>query len=320
MWNVLLPSEIDPAGPKSLSDIAQCKSMSEYDNQKAALETIDEFDALIVRVAEVDSTVIDRADRLKVIAKHGSGLDNIDIQAASNRDIIVCNTPGANSRSVGEHTIALLFGVCRQLCQADRDVRAGNWNRSAFTGNELRGKTLGLLGFGDIAQETAKIANALNMEVIAYDPYVSMSSTDVEKVDKVSTLFELANVASIHVPLTESTRNMISIKELKSLGENGIFLNTSRGGIVEKGSLHRALENNDIAGAGIDTFRTEPPGKNHPLYEHENVLLTPHIGGVTDEALVRMSEQSAENVRKVHEGNLPSTTVNREALSTEVVR
>ena len=319
MWNVLLPSEIDPAGPESLSDIAQCTRMSEYENQEAALEKIDEFDAIIVRVAELGATVIDRADRLKVIAKHGSGLDNIDIQSASERDIIVCNTPGANARSVSEHTIALLFGVCRQLCQADRHVRAGNWNRSAFTGNELQGKTLGLLGFGDIAQETAKLATALSMEVIVYDPYVSISSTDVEQVDTVSTLFELADVASIHVPLTESTRNMISIKELQSLGESGIFLNTSRGGIVKKGALHRALDNNDIAGAGIDTFRTEPPGENHPLYEHETVLLTPHIGGVTDEALVRMSEQAAKNVRTVYEGNLPPTTVNRDALSTEVV-
>src|SRR6056297_1248633 len=172
-WQILLPTQIDPSGPSSIADFAECTGMDEYDSVDDALDDIAEYDAVVVRVAELDREVIERAANLKVIAKHGSGLDNVDIDAASERGIVVCNTPGVNSRSVAEHAIALLFGVRRNLAAADRHVRDGGWERSEFVGHELRDDTLGLMGFGAIARETATIAQGVGQEVVVYDPFIS---------------------------------------------------------------------------------------------------------------------------------------------------
>src|SRR6056297_3195913 len=172
-WQILLPPQIDPAGPETISDFADCTGMDDYESSEAALDDIARYDAAIVRVADLDREVIERAENLKVIAKHGSGLDNVDIAAASERGIVVCNTPGVNARSVAEHAIALQFGVRRNLAAADRHVRDGGWERSEFVGHELRDDTLGLMGFGAIARETATIAQGVGQEVVVYDPFIS---------------------------------------------------------------------------------------------------------------------------------------------------
>jgi D-3-phosphoglycerate dehydrogenase len=315
-WNVLLPNEIDESGPESIADFATCTGMDEYDSTEAALDEIDQYDAVIVRVAPLDADVIARADRLKVIAKHGAGLDNVDIEAASDRGIVVCNTPGANARSVAEHAIALLFAVRRSLRTADRHVRSGGWERGAFTGHELTGDTLGLFGFGAIARETADLADGMGQTVLAYDPYAADDDVPsrVRRVDTLSELFATSDAVSIHAPLTPETRGAVSTQELAALGERGILVNTSRGSIVDEAALVEALEAGAVAGAGLDTFETEPPGENHPLYDRDDVLLTPHVGGVTDEALARMSQRAAANVRAVYDGELPASTVNRAEL------
>jgi len=320
-WNILLPREIDPAGPESIAEFATCTGMDEYDSLDAALADIGRYDAVIVRVAELDAEVIAKADRLKVIAKHGSGLDNVDIDAASNRDIVVCNTPGVNSRSVAEHAIALLFGVHRNLHTADGHVRDGGWDRAAFGGRELRGDTLGLMGFGAIAKETAAIAQGIGQDVVVYDPYYPAEDvpSGIEMVDDLTALFARADAVSIHVPLTEDTRHAVSTDQLTALGENGVLINTARGGIVDETALVDALDAGVIAGAGLDNFEAEPPGAGHPLYDYERVLLTPHIGGVTDEALERMSRAAAANVRTVYEGGLPESTVNADRLGHETL-
>lgn len=316
-WNVLLPTEIDPSGPDSIADFATCTGMDEYDDSEAALRDIDGYDAVIVRVASLDADVIGRADRLKVIAKHGAGLDNVDIQAASDRGIVVCNTPGANARSVAEHAVALLFAVRRNLRCADEHVRSGGWDRSAFAGRELTGDTLGLFGFGAIARETAALAHGMGQTVLAYDPYVVDDGVPsrVERVERRSELFARSDAVSIHAPLTPETRATVSTEELAALGERGVLINTSRGAIVDETALIEALKTDIVGGAALDTFETEPPGADHPLYDLDEVLLTPHVGGVTDEAVARMSQQAAANVRTVYEGELPASTVNRAELT-----
>ncbi|MEF8815021.1 MAG: hydroxyacid dehydrogenase [Halovenus sp.] len=316
-WDVLLPNEIDPSGPESIADFAACTGIDEYDSPEAALDDIDRYDAIVVRVTSLDADVIDRADRLKVIAKHGTGLDNVDIGAASNRGIVVCNTPGANARSVAEHAVALLFAVRRNLRTADGHVRSGGWDRGAFTGHELTGDTLGLFGFGAIARETADLVHGMGQTVLVYDPYVADDDVParVRRVGKLSELFARSDAVSIHVPLTPETRDAVSTEELAALGERGILLNTARGGIVDEEALIEALETGTVEGAGLDTFETEPPGEDHPLYDRNEVLLTPHVGGVTDEALARMSQRAAANVRTVYEGELPASTVNRAELT-----
>jgi D-3-phosphoglycerate dehydrogenase len=316
-WNVLLPNEIDRSGPESIADFATCTGMDEYDSSEAALGEIDRYDAVIVRVASLDADVIARADHLKVIAKHGAGLDNVDTEAASSRGIVVCNTPGANARSVAEHAVALLFAVRRNLRTADRHVRSGGWDRDAFAGNELTGDTLGLFGFGAIARETADLADGMGQRVLVYDPYVADDDipSRVGRVRNLSELFADSDAVSIHAPLTPETRGAVSTEELAALGERGLLINTSRGAIIDEEALVKALETGTVAGAGLDTFETEPPGDDHPLYDRDEVFLTPHVGGVTDEALARMSQRAAANVRTVYEGELPASTVNRTELT-----
>jgi len=316
-WNVLLPREIDPSGPESIADFADCTGMDEYDSVEAALDDIGRYDAVIVRVAPIDADVIARADRLQVVAKHGAGLDNVDIEAASQRDVVVCNTPGANAQSVAEHTIALLFGLRRQLHTADRHVRSGEWERAAFAGRELTTDTLGLYGFGNIAQKTAALATGMGMRVVAYDPRKPSEyfPEEVQRAERFEGLFERADAVSVHVPLTDHTHHSISAAELSALGEHGVVVNSARGAVIDEDALVEALEAGTVGGAALDTFESEPPGEDHPLYERDDVLLTPHIGGVTVQALARMSRQAAANVRTVYEGDLPDSTRNRAALT-----
>jgi D-3-phosphoglycerate dehydrogenase len=318
-WQVLLPPEIDPAGPESIADLATCTGMDEYESVDAALDDIDRYDAVIVRVAPLDRDVIERADNLKVIAKHGSGLDNVAIDAASERNIVVCNTPGVNARSVAEHAIALLFGFRRNLHTADRHVRNGGWDRNDYRGRELDNDTLGLMGFGSIAKATARMAEGIGLDIITYDPHHDMSIRDgVVRVQNLTELFERSDAVSLHVPLVDETRGAVATEQLEALGETGVLINTARGGIIDEPALVAALDSGTIGGAGLDTFDDEPLSKDHPLCDHERVLLTPHIGGVTVEALTRMSEGAAENVRTVYEGGIPESTVNREAIAGSI--
>jgi D-3-phosphoglycerate dehydrogenase len=316
-WNVLLPKEIHPSGPESITDFADCTGIDEYGGYESALADIDRYDAVIVRVACLDGDVIDRADRLNVIAKHGAGLDNVDIEAASSRGIVVCNTPGANARSVAEHTVALLFAVRRNLRAADRHVRSGRWDRGELTGHELDDDTLGLFGFGAIAREVVDLVQGMGQTLLTHDPYVPEHDVPsrVERVDDRSELFSRSDAVSIHAPLTAETRHAVSTEELAALGEHGVLVNTSRGAIVDEAALVEALRTDSVNGAGLDTFETEPPGEDHPLYDRDDVLLTPHVGGSTGEALLRMSQQAAANVRTVYEGGLPTSTVNRAGLT-----
>lgn len=318
-WEVLLTEHVDPSGPESLSEFARCTGADEYGSVSDALADIGRYDAVVVRVAALDADVIGRADRLKVIAKHGAGLDNVDVEAASERGIVVCNTPGANARSVAEHAVALLFGVRRRLRSADRHVRNGEWDRSAFVGHELTSDTLGLFGFGAIAREVVDIAQGIGQTVLAYDPYVADDDVParVERVDDLGHLFERSDAVSIHAPLTPETRGAVSTDELRALGARGALVNTSRGAVVDEDALVAALDAGRLGGAGLDTFETEPPGQDNPLYGRDDVLLTPHVGGVTEQALERMSQRAAANVRTVYEGDIPESTVNRAALDRE---
>lgn len=318
-WQILCPPEIDPAGPESISDFATTTGMDAYDSTDDALADIGSYDAVIVRVAELDREVIEQADHLKVIAKHGTGLDNVDIEAASEHGIVVCNTPGVNARSVAEHTIALLFGVERNLHTADRHVRSGGWDRGAYTGAELQGLTLGLMGYGSIARETAAIARGIGLDIITYDPHRDPDAVPdgVDRVTAFLELFERADAVSLHVPLTDETQGAVSTAQLEALGEHGVLINTARGGIVDETALVEALETDTIRGAGLDNLEHEPPREDHPLFDQDNVLLTPHIGGVTRDALERMSRGAADNIRTVYEGGMPESTVNRETLEEE---
>lgn len=317
-WQVLLPEKMDETGPESLTDIAECTWLSEYDDHDALLDDIGKYDAMIVRAAslQVTESLLERAENLKVIAKHGVGVDNIDIEAASARSVVVCNTPGANAQAVAEHTLGLVIAIRKRILTADDDLRNGVWQRDKYATPELRESTLGVFGCGDIGTNTTQFAAAMGMECLAYDPYLSEDDVPVhvEKVESKEALFERSDVICIHAPLTPETRGAISTAELRQLGSSGIIVNTSRGGVVDEDALVAALRDGDLGGAGVDVFEEEPPSTDYPLFEQENVVVTPHVAGTTTTSARKKSLRAAENVRTVYNGDIPDGTLNLRGL------
>lgn len=315
-WEVLLPAEIDPSGPESIADFATFVSQDDYPDRDALLADVTRFHAIIVRVASIDAELLERADTLRVVSKHGVGLDNVDIEAASDHGVVVCNTPGANTRAVAEHAITLLLAVRKGVTRADRDVRSGEWVRSRYVAPEVGDTTFGLFGVGDIGSLVAEFARGLGMETVGYDPYVPAADfpNGVEKIEGKSTFFDRADHVTVHTPLTPETEGAVGADELAALGPDGIVVNTARGGIVDEAALLAALQNETIAGAGLDVRTEEPPGPDDPLLGRDDVVLTPHVAGASADALREMSLRAAANVRTVHDGSLPETTVNADEL------
>lgn len=322
-WNVLLPDKIDEAGPNSIEEFADFTSVTEYGETEDDLAPhMEKFDAIILRTAEISEKVIRAADNLKVISKHGAGLDNVDISAASDRNIVVCNTPGKNSRAVAEHTITLMMATRRNILSADQGVRNGKWNETRsdwdqFRRSEISDDVLGLFAFGNIAGIVADIATALGMECLTYDPYITDEELgrEIDRVETKEELFEKSDIVSIHCPLTNETRHSVGLSEFRSLGSDGAIINTARGGVIDEDSLLTALQKDIISGAGLDVLEKEPPSQNHPLLQSNKTILTPHYGGISVEATYEMSLGAAENVRVVHEGGVPESAVNVESLN-----
>lgn len=245
----------------------------------------------------IDAASLQKAKSLKAIGRAGVGVDNIDIPAATERGIVVMNTPGGNTISAAEHSIALLMSLARNIPQGDASTKAGAWERKALTGTELNGKTLGLIGLGRIGQEVGRRALGLQMEVIGYDPYVSQDQLQVKDIT-VTPLEEViaqADVISLHLPRTKETVDIIAKDELKRMKSSALLVNCARGGLVNEADLAAALESGEIAGAAIDVFSAEPPTDN-PLLTAPNCVLTPHLGASTREAGINVAVQVAEQV------------------------
>jgi D-3-phosphoglycerate dehydrogenase len=235
---------------------------------------------LIVGVDPVTEPVL-AAGPLRVVVKYGSGLDNVDLEAAGRLDVTVRSTPGANARSVAELAIALLLALARNVAFHDRAVRSGSWSRRP--GIEVAGRRLGIVGYGAVGRETARIAKGLSMEVVAADPLVA--DADVELVD-LHTLLASSDAVSLHVPLDESTRGLIGAEALARMRPGALLVNTARGGIVDESALAEALRSGRLGGAALDAFAEEPPGSS-PLLALDNVVASPHAGAATTEAVRR---------------------------------
>lgn len=275
-----------------------------------------EVDGVIVRTAILDGTTIARAPRLRVIARHGVGVDNVDVAAASARGIFVTNTPDANHQSVAEHVVGSLLAISRHLLIADQHVRAGDFDvRSRLIGLELFGRTLAIVGFGRVGRSLATIcARGFNMHVRAYDPYLPADApppgVPVELVGSLAELLPGSDFLSVHVPLTPVTRGMIGPAELGLLPRHAIVVNAARGGVIEESALAEALQNGTLRGAAIDVFAEEPPPPDHPFMGLKNVLLTPHMAAHTEEAMRRMAVGAAEEVLRVLRGEPPLYATN----------
>ena len=281
-----------------------------------------DYDALIVRSqVQVDAELIAAGSKLVVIGRAGVGVDNVDLEAATRAGITVVNAPTGNTIAAAEHTLALLYGVARRTAAADASVRRGEWKRSQFTGLELRGRTLGIVGLGKIGQAIADRARAMEMVVLGVDPYVSVEQAanhGVELVD-FDTMLARADIVTVHVPLTRATKGLIGRAAIARLKPGAIVLNVARGGIVDEAAVAEALVSGHLAGAGIDVFDAEPP-KDSPLLTAPNTLLTPHLGASTAEAQVLVAEEVAQQVLDVLEGRSARYAVNAPLLTPETAR
>lgn len=315
---VVITELIDNCGVELLKQEAAVAYLPELPGRTLADE-IKDADALVVRVAKIDSALLESAKNLVVIAKHGVGYDNIDIAAATGQKILVVSTPEANAESVAEHNLGLMLSLSKKISFADRALRQNRPQpRESYTGVELKGKKLGVIGLGRIGSELAhKCRAAFNTEVIVYDPYVSeekASRLGYRKVDRPDDLLVEADYVIICVPLTKETANLIGKRELDLMKPGAFLINSSRGGIIDEDALYRHLVDGKISGAALDVFQVEPPPPEHPLLSLDNFIATPHIGGMTAEAMRRMALTLAEDVISVFRGEKPRFPVNPEVL------
>ena len=263
------------------------------------LERIKDYHALAVRSrTKVTREVLEAARNLKVIGRAGTGVDNIDVAEATKRGIIVMNTPGGNTITTGEHAIAMMLSLARNIPQATASMRRGEWEKKKFQGTELTDKTLGILGVGNIGSVVASRAQGLKMNVIAYDPYISEEAADKLGITLVTLdeLYRKSDFISIHVPLTNETRNLVDREAFAKMKRGIRLINCARGGIVNEEDLAWAIEEGIVAGAAIDVFEKEPPPPDNPLLGLDEVILTPHLGASTQEAQEKVAKAIAEQI------------------------
>jgi len=282
---------------------------------------IGDYAGLIVRSAtRLTRPVIEAGHRLRVIGRAGAGVDNIDIQAATRQGIVVLNAPGANTISTAEHTLAMLLALSRNIPQATASVKAGAWDRKRYTGVELQGKVLGIIGVGRIGQQVAHRARAFGMSVLGYDPFLSdeMAAQNHIRLASLDEIYAEADYISLHSPLTESTRCLISHAALEKCKPGVRILNCARGGLVDEDALLKAIESGKAAGAALDVYAQEPPPPDHPLLRREEVICTPHLGASTWEAQEKVARQVARDVVDVLSDRPVQSAVNMPSIDPSI--
>ncbi|MGH6927969.1 MAG: phosphoglycerate dehydrogenase, partial [Dongiaceae bacterium] len=280
---------------------------------------IADYDGLAVRSStKVTAEILAAAPKLKVVGRAGIGVDNIDVPAATQRGVVVMNTPHGNSITTAEHAIAMMFALARQIPQADKSTQAGKWEKSRFMGVELTGKTLGIVGCGNIGSIVAERAHGLKMKVIAFDPFLSderARDLNVQKVD-LDTLLTRADIITLHTPLTDSTRNLIDAKAIAKTKKGVRIINCARGGLLAEVDLKAAIESGHVAGAALDVF-LEEPAKQNALFGMEQVITTPHLGAATSEAQENVAVQIAEQMADFLLTGAVSNALNMPSVTAE---
>ncbi len=315
---IIVPETIHPVGPKMLRSVAEVVSLPAQ-LEKPLREFTADAHAVIVRLWKIDREMLEQSKDLMIVAKHGVGCDNIDVEAATRRGVVVTNTPLDNAESVAEHDLGLMLAINKKIALADRSIRMGKSKpREYFDGVELKDKTLGLVGVGHIGSTLAhQCRTAFNMSVMAYDPYVAEEKSaqmGVTKIEKLDEMLKIADYVVICVPLTKETANIIGARELNLMKPEAFLINSSRGGIVDEQALYDSLIKGTIAGAAMDVFLKEPPATDHPLFSLDNFIGTPHVAGSTTEAMRRMATTCAEEILRVFRGERPKFPVNPQML------
>jgi D-3-phosphoglycerate dehydrogenase len=311
MHRILIADKLDPSGIALLAKSgAEIVELRDADRLRLA-EIVGEFDALVVRSAtKVTADLLRAGKKLKVVGRAGIGVDNVDVDAATEMGILVVNAPTANLMSATEHTFALLLAVARRVPEADASTKAGGWDRK-ITGVELQGKTLGVIGFGRIGQRVAARARGFEMKVVAYDPYLDPAAARRIEVEMLplAELLSRSDAITIHTPMTEQTRNLLNAERLALLPRGALVINCGRGGVIDEQALLAALESGAVGGAGLDVFAEEPPADRR-LARHPRVVATPHLGAQTREAQERTSKETAEMVLAALAGSFAIAAVN----------
>jgi D-3-phosphoglycerate dehydrogenase len=292
-------------------------------NPKEYLNCLPEADALVVRSAvKVTKEVLEKAPRLRAIGRAGVGVDNVDLNAATAAGVLVMNTPGGNAASVAEHTIALMLAMARAIPQASASTKAGKWEKKKFLGNEIRGKTLGVIGLGSIGREVVKRARAFEMRILTNDPYVGpqiAKDLGVELVD-LARLYAESDYITLHLALTPETQKLISREAIAQMKHGVRIVNCARGEMIDQDALTEALQSGQVAGAALDVFKPEPPPADLPLLAIESLLATPHIAGATEEAQEIVGVKIAQQIVEYLQNGVAINAVNMPAMTPEQYR
>ncbi len=313
-YRVLIPQDVAQPGKDYLSDRGYEIKMGSGTTVEAIAADVIDCDAILARTAPFPARVLEAGKKLKVIARHGVGYDNIDVARATELGIWVAFAPESNANTVAEHTIGCILTLARNFIQLDRETRAGNWGiRDKLLGTDLAGKVLGIVGLGKIGRRVAqKASHGLDMKVVAYDPFLKQEqmaefATPVMSMDDV---FSVADFVTLHIPGGASTRGIVGRKMFTLMKKTAFFINASRGDVVAEADLIEALRNGIIAGAAIDVYEKEPPQKDNPVMSMSNVLLTPHNASQTRECMIRMALHAAQGIDEVLSGKRPTWPVN----------
>lgn len=318
---VFIPEYIDSAGMELLRPHCECiapwtagtPGMNAPDGHPYRAPLY-EADAVIVRVFTVTNSDFSKPNRLKIVVKHGVGLDNVDVEAATRNGVLVAYTPTGNTNAVAEHAMGLMLALMRRTGAAEAALRAGRFNaRNEFQGDEVDGKTLGVIGLGRIGSSVAKkAAYGFNMTVLAYDPYVSAQTYDgpARLVGRLDELLKASDLITLHTPLTPDTHHILNNRTLGQLRPGCRIVNTSRGGVIDQTALLSLLNSGHVAGAALDVFEEEPLAPDHPLCSAPNVVLTPHIAGLTQTSMRRTAQLAAQAVLDALQGRIPEHLVN----------
>src|SRR6195256_4928163 len=316
---VIVADKISERGVELLRSAGWNIVLTTKDNLNAEIA---DADALVVRSAtKVTPELLEKAPRLRVVGRAGVGVDNIDLEEATKRGVLVMSTPGGNAVSVAEHTFALLLALARQVPRLDRAIHEGRWEKSSAAGTEVRGKTLGLIGLGRIGSEVAVRAEAFDMRVLAYDPFISEAAAREVSVELVplEKLLAESDFVSLHTALSPATQNLINSSSLAKMKKGAVIINAARGELIEEAALADALKSGHIGGAGLDVFAVDPP-KNSPLIGLPNIVGTPHIAGSTTEAQEEVGTQVAVQVKDYLADGIIRNAVNLPVLSADQYR
>jgi len=300
-----------------LKEIADVKIIQASSPEDIVIEEVREVDAILARTVKITKKVIQAAPRLKIISRHGVGVDGIDVEEATKKGIFVTITPEANAEAVSEYTIALMLAFSRKILKGFATIKERRWDRNQLIQNELSQKVLGIIGLGNIGIRVARKAKAFNMRILGFDPYISpekVKDLELDLIDFDSILKE-SDIISLHVPATSQTKGMIGKRELDLMKNTALLVNTARGDVIDETALFNVLQNQRIAGACLDTFCQEPLSLDNKLPLLDNVILTPHIAAQTEETLKRVGIEAANNIIRALSGEIPSGIYNKKILN-----